>query len=449
MQGLRALLTFSIAGTALVIAVFISGAVLFNATNSAKEQAHLRLSDITDKNSLRIEQKIQQARQQTEQLISIVTTDFDFANFQGDQALLSAHEEKITATFSNSVLASPMKSGWIHLDPRRVEAVFHLSFYKDKEGRLLRSPVYNIAESEYIDDDWFRLAMERGAVWTKPFYWKRWDTRMITYSKRVEADGQIIGVAGSDFFLDDFTKELSAIKVYETGFIALVDRDFDVLYHPDSEIKNLQHDPLGVSREVAAIIVGDTDGVGIIEYGKLTERKVLSYKKLSNGWYLIVVPNPKEIYAQQHSLINLIVVISVAGVVLAVLLALVVGKVVANPFDILIQKLKTSLQEQQEMVTDKGHKREDPSIVRLLFQRARRPVYQGALEKPETSVLWSQLTVAEQKVFRLLCRQLPDAEIAEALFVSRATVKFHVRNILHKAGAANRGELLQRIENKE
>ncbi len=331
MQDLRALLTFSIAGTALVIAVFISGAVLFNATNSSKEQAHLRLSDITEKNSLRIEQKIQQARQQAEQLISIVTTDFDVASFQGNQSLLAAHEQRITATFSNSVIASPMRSGWIHLDPRKIGGVFHLSFYKDKEGKLLRSPVYNIAESEYIDDDWFRLAMERGAVWTKPFYWQRWDTRMITYSKRVEVEGKSIGVAGSDFFLEDFTKELRAIKVYETGYIALVDRDFDVLYHPDPEMKNLQHDPLGISPEVATKIIKDVDGVGIVEYGKLTERKVLSYKELSNGWYLLVVPNPQEIYAQQHSLINLIIVISAAGIVLAVLLALVLGKVVANP----------------------------------------------------------------------------------------------------------------------
>ncbi|MFZ5815299.1 MAG: LuxR C-terminal-related transcriptional regulator [Bacillota bacterium] len=63
----------------------------------------------------------------------------------------------------------------------------------------------------------------------------------------------------------------------------------------------------------------------------------------------------------------------------------------------------------------------------------------GALEPP------TGLTQTERQVYDLLVKGASDAEIATALFVTRHTVKFHVRNILHKVGVENRKELLSRL----
>ncbi|MFZ5824131.1 MAG: LuxR C-terminal-related transcriptional regulator [Bacillota bacterium] len=55
------------------------------------------------------------------------------------------------------------------------------------------------------------------------------------------------------------------------------------------------------------------------------------------------------------------------------------------------------------------------------------------------------LTFSERQVYDLLVKGASDAEIATALFVTRHTVKFHVRNVLHKVGVENRKELLSRL----
>jgi DNA-binding CsgD family transcriptional regulator len=55
------------------------------------------------------------------------------------------------------------------------------------------------------------------------------------------------------------------------------------------------------------------------------------------------------------------------------------------------------------------------------------------------------LTDAEGRVFALLARGASDQDIANELFISRHTVKFHVRNILHKSGAPNRKVLLSML----
>jgi len=57
----------------------------------------------------------------------------------------------------------------------------------------------------------------------------------------------------------------------------------------------------------------------------------------------------------------------------------------------------------------------------------------------------ADFTPAERHVYMLLVAGATDQEIAAKLVISRHTVKFHVRNVLHKAGVANRKQLLSRL----
>ena len=74
-----------------------------------------------------------------------------------------------------------------------------------------------------------------------------------------------------------------------------------------------------------------------------------------------------------------------------------------------------------------------PSITRRLVERfARRD------PASTTTASLSVLTAREQEVLRLMARGLSNAEIAERLFLSEATVKTHVARILPKLGLRDR-----------
>ena len=80
-----------------------------------------------------------------------------------------------------------------------------------------------------------------------------------------------------------------------------------------------------------------------------------------------------------------------------------------------------------------------PKITRRLIEEfARRP---GAPTTATSGVL-DQLTEREREVLETVARGLSNAEIAEALFVSHATVKTHISRLLMKLDARDRAQLV-------
>jgi DNA-binding NarL/FixJ family response regulator len=76
-----------------------------------------------------------------------------------------------------------------------------------------------------------------------------------------------------------------------------------------------------------------------------------------------------------------------------------------------------------------------PSITRQLLDQVGRRLPAAVDRAPDAL---AQLTEREQEVLRMLAAGLANAEIAEALFVSEATVKSHVSNLLGKLGLRDR-----------
>ncbi len=78
----------------------------------------------------------------------------------------------------------------------------------------------------------------------------------------------------------------------------------------------------------------------------------------------------------------------------------------------------------------------DPTITRRLVERYAHPP-----AAPDVALhAIAELTVRETDAFYLVARGMSNAEIAEALVVSEATVKTHVASILAKLGVRNRAQ---------
>ena len=80
------------------------------------------------------------------------------------------------------------------------------------------------------------------------------------------------------------------------------------------------------------------------------------------------------------------------------------------------------------------------------FLKVVREVLEGGSFFPETQTIpmplgEAPLTAREMEVLRLLCRHMTNKEIAEELFISENTVKYHKANMLAKTGFAKTVDL--------
>ena len=88
-----------------------------------------------------------------------------------------------------------------------------------------------------------------------------------------------------------------------------------------------------------------------------------------------------------------------------------------------------------------------PLAVFLLFSLYQK-LYEPAKARQKTEqeifeafCLHNDLSAREREILRLVIAGRTNGEIAEALFISENTVKYHVRNLLQRTGCKNRSEL--------
>ena len=163
---------------------------------------------------------------------------------------------------------------------------------------------------------WYYSPLKAAApVWVGPYKAhylnERWT---ISYVTPIFHKGFVLGVLGMDILFDTVIAQADAVKVYDSGFAFLMDRDGDVLYHPDMEITT---DPVhfddSLSREV--LRRRNTNEM-LIRYNRNGEPWQLAFSALNDDFKVAVTAPVSEITAYQRQMI--LILLLVAVVILAV-----------------------------------------------------------------------------------------------------------------------------------
>ncbi len=176
----------------------------------------------------------------------------------------------------------------------------------DEGGTLMHSTPTNIAGMSEDDPNasFYYDAVKAGEGFWSDFYINNANQSVMSYSMPIVIDNTTIGIVGADMKVGELQKHVEEIRLYETGFAYLLNKDLSFLVHPKYDIKtNLKTLDNGNYTEIAAAI--SSNEYGVIDVDTEDGTNVLSYSKLPDGKILIIVNYIEYCYLEQQYICTL------------------------------------------------------------------------------------------------------------------------------------------------
>lgn len=207
----------------------------------------------------------------------------------------------------------------------------------DKSGNakyILTDQTLNLSDREYVLE-----ALAGNVVSSDVIISKSTGKPVIMYGSPIKKNGQIVGalIGRKDgYYVSDV---LSKIKPSPNGYAYAINKDGRIVGHyktelVDSEfnpIENAKNDPglLSLSNAFQKILKEET---GTSEYGFDGTHLIVSYKKIKNSDWILVVASPEEdIFSGIKKLQVILISIFVASIIVSFAISVLIAKSFANP----------------------------------------------------------------------------------------------------------------------
>lgn len=213
----------------------------------------------------------------------------------------------------------------------------------DDSGKVMHSIPTNLAGKSPDDPSasfYYDAIKANGPVWSD-FYVNNADQNVMTYSTPLIINNTTIGVVGADIKVGKLEEQIENIKLYDTGYIFMLNKDYDYIVHPtldrDSNFKTISD---GQYNFIAEEI--EEKGLGIIDTKFSGESKIMVYSKLLDGKIIILTVPKKEILKTVLNTIYIIVGIIILSVIISTTIGAFLGKKISNPLVLITDILNTT-----------------------------------------------------------------------------------------------------------
>lgn len=183
-------------------------------------------------------------------------------------------------------------------------------YFASPDKQTIIKPATNIVEDfDPTVRDWYKEATTnpKDVQWSKPYIDEATGGLVITVSKAVQKNGQLIGVIGLDVQLKELTSNVITSDVGYGGYITILDTEGIVLAHPqvqgDSWMEN----------DFVAAMYEDGNVNGSMHYTYDKNDYVNVYSTIPKfGWKIFTVYNEKDINALANDLRNAMLIVALA-----------------------------------------------------------------------------------------------------------------------------------------
>lgn len=186
--------------------------------------------------------------------------------------------------------------------------VMYVYFGRADDGLMIIYPEEELPEGyDPRVRPWYQDASKAGkAVWTEPYRDAITGKWIVTYSIPVYYQGELVGVIGLDVSISTLVEKANSIKLGQSGYVAVVNKDGVVLVHSKEEYVNKLNIFQDPSLKELAEAIRKSGGSGYVHYTFEGIDKIGGFAKIpQTGWIVISVVPRKEIMGTFEELVDI------------------------------------------------------------------------------------------------------------------------------------------------
>lgn len=188
---------------------------------------------------------------------------------------------------------------------------------------------------------WYFDSIKQGSGLWSDIYPNNAGQNVITYSTPLIVNNKSVGAIGIDLNINQVIENIGNIKLYDTGYAFLLNKDFDFLIHPTLDnTSNLGSINDNSYVEVAKSIQEANSGVITTEF--FGEDGIMSFSKLNDKKVLVSFTPEREIFSNVNRIIYIILGMIVIATILTAVIAFIAGKRIADPIIFITGMLETT-----------------------------------------------------------------------------------------------------------
>ncbi|MFW6282080.1 MAG: cache domain-containing protein, partial [bacterium] len=302
-----------------------------------RKETRGKLEHMSTANANNFNTSLESIESKANSIHSLVQSTLDIEDLKNDENYMKNYKQQISPVIKEiSETTDGILGAYVFFNPEVVNEA-HDIYFVDEENTGNFTKQEELDEEDYNreseDMSWFYKPYEEGqTVWSDPFYWESLDLDMFSFTRSIEIDGEHIGTVGIDIQFNDIKSRIEEINPYESGYAFLINEENNFIVHPDYNSSD-SLSAMGIDNKRETI---EDNESGVLKYtGDNNESSYLGYKKLTNGWTLGITVPEEEVMAGVKQSRNYLIFISIIIVLIATVIMLYTGNIIAKPITIL------------------------------------------------------------------------------------------------------------------
>ncbi|MCY6369258.1 methyl-accepting chemotaxis protein [Clostridium ganghwense] len=322
---------------AITVLVFMLSFILttINISRSSKiieKEAKKNLELLCESKANKFNLILQKSESSIQSLSDNIFGYFDPISLKNDEEYAKEFDKVISQIVKEVMKESKALSIYAVFNPDLIGKAYDINFSM-KNGQLKREDMFSIEEFKENSEKmswYYTAAKEKKPIWLKPYFWKAYNTEIISYVVPLYVDDKLIGVIGADLDFKIFKDDINNIKVYDNGYAFLLDDKYNYLVHPTLTMEdNMAKIGDGAFTFITEIM--NKQKSALVECKYNGEDKIMSFAKVSNGDVIVLTASKSEIFTQMESLRWFMILLAIVGVFIVSIIGLFLGKNISKP----------------------------------------------------------------------------------------------------------------------